>query len=981
MLSIDDAETKFETIYSEVINNLGSIASEEDSKIQIINRIFTECLGWGFSDIKAETKHENGFSDYIFCASDTPQFVVEAKRVGALDVEVAKRDAIKYLKLSGSALKKCNDGIDQAFSYASPNGLPLAVLTDGLIWVVFKTHIPGENYKNKQGIVFPSLEAIKNDFSSFFELLSKSNVENRVFNSIFDDAHHNRILISHNLKAPIDDTEIKLTKRSDIAYDLEKVFANFFERLSGDDDDDMMVECFVESHESRIADYSLEKITTSVLGNLSREKNNVDGELSRIISNTIEAENIGESEQSIFIVGPTGSGKTTFLERFFSKTLSKTIRDKCIVLNVNCLDASGDEQTIVNWMIERLIVQLESQLYADGIPTWDDLRGLYHGQYLRRVRGVDKELYETDKSAFKIKFGEFLDNEVERDREGYLNRILKDVLNNRHMLPIIVIDNTDEFSLEFKTRIFQLSNSIKREINHCMLFFPVTDKSAWIFSKTDIFSIHQSRSFFLPTPSPKEVFRKRINYINEKLSSPYSEEDKKLYFSKKGIGISITDINSFAKVIEDVFVNHDYTSKTLGELTNFNIRRTLLLSQRVITSPVIRIEDLIKSYISGNMVTTNFTKFIEALILGDYTVYKQGDAPEICPIFCVSGGYIQSPLLKLRVLSLLKAIQQGNRSIEDKHLTVPSIISYFDTMGVHEATIEHTLIELFELGLIEPYDLSMSSLSNKQRFTISYKGSSHLQLASRNSVYFYQMALTTPIDCSDTSEKIRSTYKANIRFIEKINRIKNIFSDYLIKEDIKYISEPNHSEKYEHQVLMIKNISGFGSRKTPEDELISTFGDYYKKGTILRGVDAVVDAFDVNDESGFANVENYEESVYFSLMQLKGLGVEFVHDGDILRCDIARGDNGIYIERVHYVLDNKEDRIVDDCIITKVFSHRGYGFCKFGSSEQDAFFHKTIFDETTREILSEGFKFKAEIIPGQKGDYQVRMVIPDTGAN
>ena len=308
MLSIDEAETKFDIIYSEVISDLNSILSEEDSKIKIINRVFTECLGWGFNDIKAETKHENGYSDYIFCVSDTPQFVVEAKRVGKLDVEVATKDTIKHLKLNGSALKKCNDGIDQAFSYASPNGLPLAVLTDGLIWVIFKIHIPGENYKNKQGIIFPSLDSIKNNLSSFFELLSKANIENRIFNSIFDDIHHNRILISHNLKAPIDDTEIKLTKRSDLAYDLEKVFANFFERLSGDDDDDMMIECFVESHESRIADYSLEKITTSVLGNISREKNNVDGELSRIISNTIEAENIGESEQSIFIVGPTGSG-------------------------------------------------------------------------------------------------------------------------------------------------------------------------------------------------------------------------------------------------------------------------------------------------------------------------------------------------------------------------------------------------------------------------------------------------------------------------------------------------------------------------------------------------------------------------------------------------------------------------------------------------------------------------------------------------
>ncbi|WP_230432321.1 AAA family ATPase [Plesiomonas shigelloides] len=974
MLSVDEAEDRFLEIYSDVADAPDFIISEEDSKVRVITRVFTECLGWSFNDISSETKHENGFSDYIFSVNCTPQFVVEAKRIGILEIESTERKNVKYLKLNGSSLKKCSAGIEQAFSYASPNGLSLAVLTDGLIWVVFKTHIPGENYKSKQGIVYPSLDAIKNDFGTFYELLSKGGVEKRLFNSIFDDIHHNRMLISHNLKAPIDDDEIKLTEKTDIAYDLARVFAGFFERLSGNDDDDMMVECFVESHESRIADYSLEKITTSVLCNLSREKNNVDGELSKIISNSIAMESVGESEQSIFIVGPTGSGKTTFLERFFSKTLSKAIRDKCIVLNVNCLDSSGDDQTIINWMIERLIVQLEGQLYTDGIPTWDDLRGLYHGQYLRRVRGVDKELYETDKSAFKIKFGEFLENEVERDREGYLNRILKDVLANRHMLPIIVIDNTDEFSLEFKTKIFQLSNSIKRNIMHCMLFFPVTDKSAWVFSKTDIFSIHQSRSFFLPTPSPKEVFRKRINYINGKLSSSSSDDEKKLYFSKKGIGISIADINSFARLIEDVFVNHDYTSKTLGELTNFNIRRTLLLSQRVITSPVIKIDDLIKSYISGSVVTASFTKFIAALILGDYSVYKQGDAPEICPLFNVTGGYIQSPLLKVRILSLLKAIQQSNKLIEDKHLTVPSIIGYFDTMGVHEATVEHSLIELFEQGLIEPYDLSMRSLSAKQRFTISYKGSAHLQLASRNGVYFYQMALTTPIDCYNTADRIRATYRSNIRFIEKISLIKSIFSDYLVSEDAKYVLVPNESDKYINQVVMLKNISGFGNKKRTRSELVSTLGSYYKKGTILRDVDAIVDAFDVNEMCGRVSVENHEESIYFDFEQLKALGVDLIHDGDILKCDIARGDAGVYIEKVRYIIDHKDDAIVDNCKVTKFFLHRGYGFCKFGTG-QDAFFHKTVFNESIRRQLVEGFEFKAEIILNQKGDYQIRRVV------
>lgn len=93
--------------------------------------------------------------------------------------------------------------------------------------------------------------------------------------------------------------------------------------------------------------------------------------------------------------------------------------------------------------------------------------------------------------------------------------------------------------------------------------FPVTDKSAWSFSKTDIFTIHQSRSFFLPTPSPREVFRKRIDFLNKKLVIADLSE-KKEYLSKKGIRIELKDISKFAQVLEDVFVENNFTAKTLG---------------------------------------------------------------------------------------------------------------------------------------------------------------------------------------------------------------------------------------------------------------------------------------------------------------------------------------------------------------------------------------------------------------------------------
>lgn len=123
-------------------------------------------------------------------------------------------------------------------------------------------------------------------------------------------------------------------------------------------------------------------------------------------------------------------------------------------------------------MTEEIIKTLETQLYKDGVPEWNDLLGLYHNEYKRKSRGADAALYNRSKDEFKEKFGRYLDEAVENDREGYLKRILHNVVSNRKMLPIIVVDNTDEFTLDFKTKVFQFSNSIKKTLNTALLFSP-----------------------------------------------------------------------------------------------------------------------------------------------------------------------------------------------------------------------------------------------------------------------------------------------------------------------------------------------------------------------------------------------------------------------------------------------------------------------------------------------------------------------------
>lgn len=971
MKTVVEAEDKLKTIIPD-ISDFQKTVSEEDAKVKIINRVLIEILDWNPKDFKLESKHENGFSDYILSDRDKKTVLIEAKRLGIIQIDAARKEDVKYLKLSGSALKKNDEGISQAASYALPNGLSMAILTDGNSWIFFKPFIFGENYKLKEAVVFPSIQSIINNFNIFYDLLHKNQVRNRVYHRIFDELHENRNIVIDNFAPPFAEESILLSRKSELAFDLEKIFENFFDRIT--EDEELIYNCFVESQESKIAEFSLEKMTASILGNITKYDGSIDSQLALIVKTALAEEN--NDGRTVFIIGPTGSGKTTFVYRFFKRTLITDLRQRCLLININCLDFTGSEEGITSKLIERTISTLENLMYGESGPTWEQLQGLYHSEYQKQSTGLYARIYKRDKEEFKDKFTEFLEKKVAEDREGYLIRILYDAIKNRKMLPVFVIDNTDEFSLRFQEHVFQFSQSIKRNINHCLVIFPVTDKSAWRFSKTDIFGIYESKSFFLPTPSPREVFNKRIEFLKSKISS--EDGEKKRYFLSKGIQVSIANIEAFASAIEDVFVQHDYTSKTVGEFANYNIRRTLLLAKRVLTSSEIKIDDLIKSYISNKPISTDFNKFMDALIKGDYEFFKESsDSPEILNIFTVDNKVKQSPLLKVRILKLLKSIDKIDSKIDERHLAVDSIVSYFDGLGCSEMSVYTVLKYMLQNQLVEAYDNTITDIGAEQKLAITHRGRVHLKLATSNSAFFYQMALVTPIRNEDAADRIKSIYRSNDNFFSKIKAIRSIFLEYLVQEDKTYCSRPEGEQSYENQTELLEDLLKFSNRKLDSlSELSETHGLLYSHNFKAEGVIAKIKWFDPKRHYGFVDVPELGESAFLHEERLVESGLSYLVEGEQIYCDIARATKGLTVSKIHdYELDDSVAKVAI-CKIIRLYEDRNYGFASFDGSHKNVYFNLQLLIEANEGSLEIGLTFKAEVVPDTTNRYfQVRRVL------
>ncbi|KRB85947.1 hypothetical protein ASE00_04135 [Sphingomonas sp. Root710] len=505
-MTVDEGYEAAAAILKEAADRLPEIRSEEDAKVQIITRLLIEALGWRHGDMVCEAHHENGFSDYLVSDGERKAFVVEAKRLGEIVLGTSSKSK-GYYKLAGPVLKQAHSGIIQAASYCQPYGIPVSVLTDGINWVIFRPWVPQAYYMDKQAIVFPGHEAILQDFSLFYELLSKEDHRRSTYQVVFDRIHENRLVLDQALTSPIASSENGIVQKSSLAFDLEQVFSNFFAGLTGDDDPGMIIDCFVETRESRVADFSLDRITRNVLGNLNPQERDIGEGLKTIVKETVA----GEVGQTIFIVGPSGAGKSTFLHRFFERTLSPDVRERCIVIKVDALDASGAEAVALPWMTERAITSIEKQLFTDGYPLWNELLALYHLEYKQKSNGIDALLYQRDKNAFKEKFAGFVEEQVAKDREGYLRRLLSNIVRNRKKLPIFVIDNTDEFSLDYKIVVFQFFQALRRSVDHCLLLFPATDRSAWTFSNLISLIFIPLGHFSFPPRLLEKCFVKELN--------------------------------------------------------------------------------------------------------------------------------------------------------------------------------------------------------------------------------------------------------------------------------------------------------------------------------------------------------------------------------------------------------------------------------------------------------------------------------------
>lgn len=799
MEPIDAASLKFEEFLKTITPEYWSTCiTEADIRMKIIDPMLTNVLGWPQSNISLETHAGEGFIDYRLTIDGLNRLVVEAKRESR-DLGVSADRNGHFYKLNGPVFDTphVKQGLNQAVTYCGHTNAELACVTNGRQWIVLLGNRRGDGTSTLSGMgcAFGSLDGVKTHFKKFYDLLGYDSVRAWRYRAEFQEAEGQPIRTS-SFYAPVRKPDSRQLLPADKLYaDIDRVMVSFFRDLSGDDDPEMRRSCFVTTKESAKAEQSLARVSEDLRNRIHTLTSDNGAEITRTIS---RVKSMGRQE-FVLLVGTKGAGKSTFIDRFFEDVLPKDVKKDCVVIRIDLGASGADETTVIRWLNEHFLEAAERAIFKNGIPTFNDIRGMYWSEYCRWREGTRKALYDSNRTAFDDEFGKHIESRREERPQEYIANLLCHVVRSLIKIPCLVFDNADHFTIEFQERVFQFAHALYEKVL-CLILIPITDKTSWQLSRQGTLQSFFFDSFFLPTPVTGVVLRKRIEFIEKRIAEDEKPEPGKGYFFGRGLELSIDDIRAFTNSLQAVFINTGQVAEWIGNLANRDIRRCLQLTRDIVGSPYIKVHELLKASVTQSALEVSDDDTKLSIIRGKYDIYPVGQSAFVQNLYALTTEIATSPLLGIRILRLLDEVKFQEAEGDARYVSVDHVVEFCSGMNFDPTVVRAWLDAMLKCGLCLSYDPTAVGIEITTRVEIAPSGRQHLAWATSDWHYIEAMMEVTPLFDQQSFHSLTQLIRAELPYARR--KAIRLFLSYLLSEDDRYVVIPAHDMYASQQGLI-----------------------------------------------------------------------------------------------------------------------------------------------------------------------------------
>ncbi|MFH2124215.1 MAG: hypothetical protein ABIJ50_12135 [Pseudomonadota bacterium] len=730
--------------------------NEADTRAKIIDFILRNCLGWSENFIQREHHTDAGYTDYELIINDVPVMVIEAKKAGEyFEIPVTKKN--RNYKINGSISTSSNliSAIEQVQKYCSEIGCKYAAVFNGHQLVLFSAITIGKPWKEEFCLIFNSLQDIKENFNIFWNLLAYENVKEGSLVSFIEKGkskiEYHKILTSiHNPDQSWPRNEL---------YTYIQPYCDFvFSELLDEKKSEILKECYVYDRSSKPLTTEIKSFFADNLPFFA-EKYGIrqiyeDKKKAGGFQKAFDNRGCDEKNGSLIVLlGGIGSGKSTFLHRFFKIVISEKQNHLWFYLDFR--NASLDEGEIENFILQEMV-------------------NIWKNKYQETFKSTLKDI------SFDVDIN---------DRKEFFKRLFA-LSPYLRFSTTIVIDNVDQHELHFQEQIFLTGQHLKDFFN-TLVVIAIREETFVSSTRTGVFDAFHIQKFHISSPNFLQMIIKRIDFTiklvkNDERNIPKDKLIKYLDILRDSLIVDNKQAKHIVHFIDSVSVG--------------NMREALRMFNNFIVSGNTNINEIFARHQESGSYQLSFHQFIKSIMFGEYKYYSQ-DRSHIMNLFDFDPSITDSCFNLLKILNFLLYRSNKRSSIGRGYVEINELIDIFESVSIKREVVIDSLIRLSTFNLCEYDNQSKTGIKNASYVKLTAAGKYYLLYLVKEFQYLDAIIIDTPI--SDIS--IVSHIKKLIHSTDLNKRIERtrVFLIYLIKSE-----EDDHKRhpEYLHHELTNKTF-------------------------------------------------------------------------------------------------------------------------------------------------------------------------------
>ena len=740
-----------DNLIAEVADVAVAHRNEATVRLQLIDRLLFECLGWDKWDCVPEENYEGSYTDYSL-GKPSVTLIVEAKKEDVYFTVPAGFDGLLYtIERFRKDAPDVFEAINQAMGYCQTRGVPFGAVCNGNQVVGFLASRTDSVAPMKgHAFVLRSLEHMRDRFRDLWDCLSPLGVSTRGLAT--------RLQTTGD-RPPPDKLSVRIHNypRHQVRNDLQSNLQIFGDLIIEDigklppNEKDFLAACYADS--GALSQYAL--ISKSILQtrySAEFQESLAGPSLSSVTKkggkSTITADMLAQSatRRPILLIGDVGVGKTMFVRHFINVEAADVLED-AIILYLDLGVKPTLEAELDDYLQSEMSRQL-NDLYAIDITDRHFVQGVYHIDLQSFDKGIYGSLREFNRAEYESKKIELLETRINNTQE-HLKRCLEHVHKGRKQQIVIFLDNVDQRDDDFQQKAFLIGQSMA-ELWPAMVFVSLRPETFHKSKAGGALSAYHVKAFTISPPRVDRVIQKRLQYAIDLLERGLIGQ------SLEGVDVSVNldDLSDFLSVTKFSFDTNLELIEFVDNVCGGNIRLALDFIRVFVGSGNVDTGKILEIYRSSGAYTVPLHEFLRAVIFGDQRDYDPR-ASEITNLFDIRSPDGREHFLGPILLAFIE-LEVGS-STKRGYVEAEDIYAYAQSLGFQPAQIVDVLGKLLAQKLVETENKDLIAERfdfHSRRYRITTIGSYYHQKLICTFTYVDAVIVDTPIVLREWREKV-----------------------------------------------------------------------------------------------------------------------------------------------------------------------------------------------------------------------------------